>query len=473
MMKTKTMTTALALFISYVCCFGETNSEVNLVMSKHEEFSKSMNQLESAPDTKSRGKMLKKINDILDDKTVATQHLIDKEVARRFPIEYQYNKVLIFFKGKKKRSIKYVSTLSQIDTVRYVYNITAFNDSSVYTKGNFRYYETQGEAKVNAVHRPNKKSKRTYSSETRNLLTLVWKVNTKNNKAGIDTIYAEPVDFFNAELLEMQDRAKILVQKYYSNLPEKQAIPELKTAVVQNEFSSDHKPAPFKSMFDGKNSFIKISNLMITPVGATKYEEEPIFMIDVAREAYFDEEQLFGNKLKLRFAIAFNRDLTNEKIVKVEWMSGEPIEPEKLVGMNLKDAQKVGDLFAQRLAKFINTGAKDKGLAAEIISMFASGDAIFEISNVRTGKITERSISQYITGLTKSTPQPRKGKNLVEIVTDKPTAFSGSNIIEMKFRQHYDDGKYCDKTEKKIEMVYENRQYIIKRVSVIETRACK
>jgi len=452
--------------MSYVCCFGQADSRADLINSKHEEFSKYMNQLENLPDKSNRKKQLKNISDIVDNNTVASQHLIDKSVAKRFPIEFQSKTILIFFKGKKKKSIQYPATLSAIDTVRYVYNIvgTAMKDTIAVSNNKFVFYETKGEAKVNAAQN-RKNSKRVDESETKNILTMIWKVNVSNGKAKIDTIYAEPIEFFDSEILEMQEKSKALIGRYYRNLIEKEAIPELKAATVQSEFVSDYKSVPFWSMFEG-NPFIKISNLTIIPSGITKYEEEPIMIVDVSREAHFDAEQTIGNKLGLRFAIAFDRNLKNERIVKIEWMYGEKIEPEVMFGAkNLREAQAIGESFLQKFKQFVNTGGKDKELQAQIIAMFISPDAIFEVSSLRSDKITKHSVKEYLSRIPKGSQ--------VEVFADRPTSFSNSNIIEMKFKQTFRTGKYCDKTEKKIEMIYEEGKYILTGVSVLETKDCK
>jgi hypothetical protein len=292
---------------------------------------------------------------------------------------------------------------------------------------------------------------------------MVWKVNVKNNKVKIDTIYAEPIEFFDSEILEMQERSKALIGKYYRNLLERESIPELKVSTVQNEFISDYKPVPFYSMFEG-NPFIRISDLTITPSGLTTYEEEPIMIVDVSRKAYFNEEQTIGNNLGLRFAIAFDKNLKNERIVKIEWMYGEKFEPEVMFGAkNMKEAQQVGELFLQRLKKFINVGGKDKALEAEILGMFKDTNAIFEVSSLRSDKINRHSIKEYLA---------RVPKGDIETIADRPVTFSNSNVIEMKFKQTFRTGKYCDKTEKKIEMVYEQGKYLITGVTVLDTKDC-
>jgi hypothetical protein len=456
--------TALVLFLSYVCSFGQTDSRANLVNSKHEEFSKYMNQLENLPNKENRKKQLKNISDIVDNNTVAAQHLVEKSVAKRFPVQFQHKKVLIFFKGKAKKSIQYPATLGAIDTVMYTYNVvgSAMKDTIAKSNDKFAFYETKGEAKVNAVQLK-KNSKSTYSSETKNILTMVWRVDLKNNKARIDTIYAEPIEFFDSEILAMQEKSKALIGKYYRKLLERESIPELKVSTVQNEFSSDYKPVPFFSMFEG-NPYIRISDLTITPSGLTTYEDEPIMIVDVARKAFFNEEQTIGNKLDLRFAIAFDRNLRNERIVKIEWMYGEKFEPEVMFGAkNLKEAQQFGELFLQRLKKFINIGGKDKALEAEILGMFKNTDAVFEVSSLRTDKINRHSIKEYLA---------RVPKGDIETIADRPVTFSNSNVIEMKFKQTFRTGKYCDKTEKKIEMIYEEGKYLITGVTVLETKDC-
>jgi hypothetical protein len=293
---------------------------------------------------------------------------------------------------------------------------------------------------------------------------MIWRVNVNNNKVRIDTIYAEPIEFFDSEILEMQEKSKALIGRYYRNLIERESIPELRASTVQSEFVSDYKSVPFWSMFDG-NPFIKISELTIVPSGITKYEDEPIMIVDVSRVAHFNAEQTIGNRLGLRFAIAFDRNLRNERIVQVEWMHGSKIEPEVLFGAkNLRDAQQVGETFLQKLTEFINTGGKNKELQAELIAMFISPDAIIEVSSLRSDRITKHSVTNYLARV------PRGAR--IETIADRPTSFAGSNVIEMKFKQTFRLGKYCDRTEKKIEMIYEEGRYILTGVSVLETRAC-
>ena len=469
-MKTRTITVVLALFMSYVWCFGQ-DPAADVVNSKHEEFSKYINLLVTQPDKSGRKKLLKNVSSILDNNTVAEQHLVEKTLAKRFPVEFQYKRFL-FFKGKAKKTIRYVSTLSEIDSVKYIYNVvgTAEKDTLAPKNAKFQLYETKGEAKVNTAQRRNKNSKKFLNSETKNVLTLVWKVDSKN-KARIESIYAEPVDFFNFEIAEMQQKASALVEKYYSNLIVKESIPEMRASTVQDEFSGDHKQIAFWNMFGG-NPYIKIANLSIAPSGVTKFNDEPIMIVDVAREAYFNEGQTLGNKLGLRFAIAFNKEFNNARIVKIEWMFGEKVEPENMFGAkNLKDAQQFGESFIQKLKKHIVNGATDKALEAELTGMFLNDEAIVEVSSIRSTKVTPHKVKEYFASLT----QNLRGRSpiAVEIVSDKPTSFSGTSIIEMKFKQAFKGGKYCDNTEKRIEMVYEEGKYSITKVAVIETKECK